>query len=104
MKIPIPRRRLAEGPDPDRRVVLGVRPPDLTIVESAAEAGAITARVDVREPMDPRSTCTSRIRSTGWIIRVDGHHPAREGEVVRLAMDPHALYLFDQTTELSLLS
>ena len=81
-----------------QKVSLGVRPPDLAL---AAEAGPdrLSARVEVREPLGSEIYLHLDAPLAGWVVRVEGHSPVREGEVVHLGLRPGAVHLFDQATE-----
>jgi multiple sugar transport system ATP-binding protein len=92
-----------------QRVVLGVRPPDLALLDDAgarqdASTGMIPARVDVREPMGSEVYLHLDRPFAGWVVRVDGHSPTREGDQVSLALRQGAVHLFDRGTERSLLA
>ncbi len=105
VEIPIPQDRVVGDLCLEQQVVLGVRPPDLLVVEEHTDAeGILSARVDVREPMGSEVYLHLEEPFRGWVVRVDGHHPAREGAQINLTTSPGALYLFDQASELSMLS
>jgi len=85
-------------------VRLGVRPEHVRLLP--IEEGAILATVEVREQLLPerRQIVTLRL-SDGQRCqaKVPLVQPLRSGEQVRLAFDPHHLYLFDGDTGATLL-
>jgi multiple sugar transport system ATP-binding protein len=88
-----------------KRVVLGIRPPDLMVSQAAPTSrGTITARVEVREPMGSEAYLHLDQPAPNWVVRVEGHHAAREGDTITLAPRPGTLRLFDLQTEGNLLS
>ena len=90
-----------------QEVILGVRPPDLQVVEQGnaegSASGRLSARVEVCEPMGAEVFLHLQSDWGELVARVDSHSPVREGDQVSLAISPESVYLFDGETERSLL-
>ncbi len=89
-----------------RHVVLGIRPEHIFYASSAhevREAEAVTARVEVVEPMGHETWLYLAVGRSSFVARVSADRtPALDGEV-RLAFDLDAVHLFDRETGAALL-
>jgi ABC-type sugar transport system ATPase subunit len=84
-------------PDRGGAVLVGVRPEDLRLATGADVA--LRGRVEVREPMGADAYLYLTTESGPLTVRVPAHAPAREGELVGLAVDPAKVHLFDPRSE-----
>jgi multiple sugar transport system ATP-binding protein len=107
VRVAIPAAAMGKG-TVGQRVVLGVRPPDLMLLGEGSggeePAGMISARVEVREPMGSEVYLHLDHPFSGWVVRLEGHATAREGDIVSLALRANAIHLFDRGSERSLLA
>ncbi|RMH40088.1 MAG: sn-glycerol-3-phosphate ABC transporter ATP-binding protein UgpC [Deltaproteobacteria bacterium] len=87
---------LAETPSAD--VVIGVRPEALSL-EQRPDATGIDARVELREVLGAEVLLHLRSPAGPLTVRADAHAPTREGEAVRVWIDPRSVHLFDARTE-----
>ncbi|MHA3976869.1 ABC transporter ATP-binding protein [Halovulum sp. GXIMD14794] len=85
---------LAQQPS-NGRVVLGVRPDDLTLADDGA---LIEGRVAVREPLGAETLIYVETAGGEVVAKADGRHPPEVGAHVRLGADPANLHLFDGET------
>jgi multiple sugar transport system ATP-binding protein len=82
-----------------RKVVVGIRPEDVTIGAGAAPPGAKAARVYVTEPMGSETWVTLEIGSERVVGRAPADFAARSGEAAWMRYDPAKLHVFDAETE-----
>ncbi|MDE2999906.1 MAG: sn-glycerol-3-phosphate ABC transporter ATP-binding protein UgpC [Gemmatimonadota bacterium] len=107
LRLPIPDRHggILSG-RVGRRVILGIRPEHILFASSAhgvREAEAVTAKIEVVEPMGHETYLYLAVGRASFVARVAADDtPAVKGEV-RLAFDLSALHFFDRETEAALL-
>ncbi len=87
-----------------RRVVVGVRPPDLTVARGGA--AACTHKVELVEALGFEAFAYGWLRSSGprVVARLEASDAkrVRAGDQLPLAVDPARVHLFDPTTGLAL--
>ena len=91
----------------DKEVVLGVRPESIHDEEmflSAASTGIIEANVDVTEMMGAETYLYLTCEGIPITARVSPRCAARPQDVVKLAIDPNKIHLFDANDEHAILS
>jgi multiple sugar transport system ATP-binding protein len=93
--IDAPASALPEG----RKVIVGIRPEDVSIGGGAAPAGAKAAKVYVTEPMGSETWVTLEIGSERVVGRAPADFSARSGEAAWMRYDPAKLHVFDADTE-----
>ena len=103
-RLPIPEKVAAAG-GVGRRVVLGIRPENLTRydprrAEVTPYLGTIEARVEVVEPTGAETMVVVRIAGSEVIARFEPNAAPSVGEPVKLAVDMAQACLFDPETEL----
>ena len=109
ISIPLPdAKRESLGQLKSGKLVLGIRPPDLKLVDGATSdqhptaASAITARVEVREPMGSEVYLYLESPWGNLVARVSSSSEAREGDQVQLAVPTDRVHLFDGDSQRSL--
>lgn len=91
----------------DREVTLGIRPENIHDEEmfiSAATTGIIEANVDVTEMMGAESYLYLTCEGIPLTARVSPRCTVRPQDVVKLALDPNKVHLFDVNDEHAILS
>ena len=91
----------------DKEVTLGIRPENIHDEEmfiSAASTGIIEANVDVTEMLGAQSYLYLTCEGIPLTASVSPRCTARPQDVVKLAMDPNKVHLFDKNDEHSILS
>ena len=91
----------------DKEVTLGIRPESIHDEEmfiSAATTGIIEATVDVTEMMGAESYLYLSCEGIPMTARVSPRCTARPQDVVKLALDPNKVHLFDVNDEHAILS
>ena len=91
----------------DKDIVLGVRPESIHDEESfitSATSGIIEANVDVTEMMGAETYLYLTCEGMPITARVSPRCAARPQDVVKLAIDPNKIHLFDAADEHSILS
>jgi multiple sugar transport system ATP-binding protein len=104
MRLPLP-REVATSVVGGRRVVLGIRPENLTRydrrwAEESPYLGTIEAPVEVVEPTGAETIVIVRIGSREVIARFEPNAAPAVGEKVTLAVDMAKACLFDPETEM----
>jgi multiple sugar transport system ATP-binding protein len=84
---------------PGMRLVLGVRPEDLSPSPGAGPATAVSARVEVVEPLGGEVLVHARAGDRLLIAKLPPDRLPAEGERIDLALDPARVHLFDAETE-----
>ncbi|MDR0222299.1 MAG: sn-glycerol-3-phosphate ABC transporter ATP-binding protein UgpC [Oscillospiraceae bacterium] len=90
----------------DKEVILGVRPENIHDEEmfiSNAKTGIIEATVDVTEMMGAETYLYLTCENVPLTVRVSSRSTARPQDVVRLAINPNNIHLFDVNDEHSIL-
>ncbi|WP_424830190.1 ABC transporter ATP-binding protein [Ruegeria sp.] len=77
------------------QALLGVRPDDLSLVDSGA---ILEGKVTVREPLGSETLIYVDTGSQEVVAKADGLNPPGVGAVVKLGAPPEALHLFDSKT------
>ena len=96
--------RVAKVSGETMEVLVGVRPHDLRISEAAAGAGGLEATVDVIEPMGWEALVYATFGDHTLVAHSEAE-PVRglgPGDVVRFAVAPDRVHVFDAETEQSL--
>ncbi len=91
----------------DKEVTLGIRPENIHEEEmflSAATTGLIEANVDVTEMMGAESYLYLTCEGIPMTARVSPRCTARPQDVIKLALDPNMVHLFDVNDEHAILS
>ena len=91
----------------DKDVILGIRPENIHDEEmflSAARTGIIEATVDVTEMLGAETYIYLTCQGIPLIARVSSRSTARPQDIIRLALDPNKIHLFDASTEKALLT
>ncbi|MBP3855726.1 MAG: sn-glycerol-3-phosphate ABC transporter ATP-binding protein UgpC [Ruminiclostridium sp.] len=91
----------------DKDVILGIRPESIHDEEmflSAATTGIIEANVDVTEMMGAETYLYLTCEGNPITARVSPRCAARPQDVVKLAIDPNKIHLFDASDEHAILS
>jgi multiple sugar transport system ATP-binding protein len=110
---------------PDRRVIVGIRPEDLSEPDGRAHAGVLRGPVELREslgsdvyvhlPVASPPAVTDETReaaaergdaalqaldrgTTTFVARIDARSAAREGETIELVVDPRGVHFFAPAT------
>ena len=90
----------------DKEVILGIRPENIHDEEmflSNAKTGIIEATVDVTEMMGAESYLYLTCEGIPLTARVSPRCAARPQDVIKLALDPNKIHLFDPNDEHSIL-
>lgn len=80
-------------PGPPRDIMLGVRPGDI-----AADGQGLLAEVYVSELLGETTIVNLKIGAELVKMRVNGGSPFRDGEQIRVRLDPNRLHLFERDT------
>ncbi len=91
----------------DKEIIMGIRPENIHDEEmflSAAKTGIIEATVDVTEMLGAETFLYLNCDGIPLTARVSPRCTARPQDVVKLAIDPNKIHLFDASDEHSLLS
>ena len=91
----------------DQEVVLGVRPEcihDEEMFLSAAQTGVVEATVEVTEMMGAETYLYLTCEGSSLTERVSPRSTARPQDVIKVAIDPNRIHLFDKETEKSLIN
>lgn len=81
---------------PGQKLLVGVRPNDITISNSKANA---TGTVQVVELLGASAILSVKVGSIDLVAEIDGDDPVQVGQTVEIAVNPTALHLFDAKTE-----
>jgi multiple sugar transport system ATP-binding protein len=101
LTLPLPPRLAATGQaHVEREVILGVRPENIHLAESATSA--VSAVVDISEPMGAETLLHLRVGATPCIARVGPLARLQPGESIRITFDLGSAHLFDPATEAAL--
>lgn len=89
---------LPDGVQEYDRLVVGVRPEDLTVVDS----GGFPAEVGITEAMGDENVVFVHCDDEELTVRTETAVRLEHGSTVRLTVDPDDLYLFDPDTDVSI--
>lgn len=103
--LPIPQPDRFAGLAPDRRVLVGVRPHDLSLVDGGSGSADVRLRATVVETLGPELTVHGELVDdasfgSSFVAVLPAEHPVQRGDVLGLAVS--RLHLFDLDTERSL--
>lgn len=108
-RVKVPETKLEQNPTirsfADKPVVLGIRPEDIAdagLLPEDQRAQAITARVDVTEPMGAEVYVHLSAGEHKFIGRLDSATSAKAGEPHQVVFDLDKMHLFDAATELAI--
>ncbi|NDU99627.1 ABC transporter ATP-binding protein [Pseudoroseicyclus tamaricis] len=90
----------AAGSAQDGPAIAGIRPEHIVTGELAANMPAtMQVKAELVEPMGSDTLIWSRVNDEPFRIRMDGHLPVEEGEILNIGIDPARVSLFDTSTE-----
>lgn len=104
-KLPIPKTRasIIKTLDSyvDKEVVLGIRPEDIedANLQKDVDGAEINAKVDVTEPMGAEVYVYFSAGDNVFIARLDVATSAKDGSMLKVAMNMAKIHLFDKQTE-----
>ena len=99
LSLPVPERlagKVAEG----QRVTIGIRPPEISLVEEGAD-GALAATVEVTEYLGNEALLDIRIGSHEMIAEVPPSQRPAVDSNVHVRFNPEAIHVFDAKTGIS---
>ena len=99
LSLPVPERlagKVAEG----QRVTIGIRPPEISLVEEGAD-GALAATVEVTEYLGNEALLDIRIGSHEMIAEVPASQRPAVDSNVHVRFNPEAIHVFDAKTGIS---
>jgi multiple sugar transport system ATP-binding protein len=86
-----------------RKLVLGVRPDDLHVVEAPSESSLqLEAKVSVVEPLGPEALIYAQVNGRELVAKAEGRQPPEVGATVLLSAPSEELHIFDAKTEKAL--
>ena len=94
-RIPVPVPGAAEMPG--RRVLLGVRPEEITLAEPGAP-GSLAATVDFVEELGAGRIVQADLAGAPFAVAITDKRPLNPGDAISLAIPPEAIYLYDDET------
>ncbi len=86
----------------DKEIIMGVRPENIHDEEmflSAAKTGIIDANVEITEMMGAETYLYLNCEGIPLTARVDPRSTARPQDVIKVAIDPNKVHIFDKETE-----
>ncbi len=95
-------KELKDGGYLGKKVWLGIRPEHLELKgfhKIEHEENTLTGEIEVVEPLGADTEIHVNVNGTMVTARLEGHIPARVGEVVELVVDRDRLHAFDYETE-----
>ena len=98
-------KKLEEGGYNGKTVVLGIRPEDISDdPEMIQKNGDCVIESDVTgyELLGAEVLLYYSVAGANMTARVDSDTPARYGDHIKLAFDPHKIHVFDKETELTI--
>ncbi|UXT85206.1 ABC transporter ATP-binding protein [Agrobacterium tumefaciens] len=93
-------RQSAYGLHRDRKMLLGLRPEHITEPREKSESAALTAHVDLVEPLGLETLTYFSVAGVTVCARLDPMVGVRTGQDVQLAADMRQMHLIDPETEL----
>ena len=85
-----------------KEVILGIRPEDLSMDANTVEAAGdsvFDARITLNEMTGSVVYLYFNLQSSKMIAGVPSKYSVKNGDVVKLAIDPAAIHVFDKDTE-----
>ncbi|MFS8525346.1 MAG: TOBE domain-containing protein, partial [Limnochordales bacterium] len=108
-KLKVPKEKVAQNPRMqeylDKPVIFGIRPEDIEDAQLLPEdqrQQAITARVDVTEPMGAEVYAYFSVGEHTFIARLDAATKAKDGEPHQVVFNMNKMHLFDADTEMAI--
>ena len=98
-------KKLIDGGYAGKKVVFGIRPEDISDdPEMIQKNGDCVIESDVTgyELLGAEVLLYYTVAGTNMTARVDSDTPARYGDHIKLAFDPHKIHVFDKETELTI--
>jgi ABC-type sugar transport system ATPase subunit len=99
VELPVPEHLRDRAGEPDRPLVLGIRPEHLS---ESDQPGTIAAKVIVMEQLGADVHAICEVDGQPLTARLDPDTPARVGSTIRLAIEHQSVHLFDKQTGSSL--
>ena len=103
VKLPADKVKRLENSDYiGREVVMGIRPESIHDEDSFLQAmpdSIVTANVEVVEMLGSETLLHMYIDETSVTARVNPRTKTRGGDVIKVAIDPNRIHLFDKDTE-----
>ena len=102
---PAKAKKLIDGGYAGKKVVFGIRPEDISDdPEMIQKNGDCVIESDVTgyELLGAEVLLYYTVAGTNMTARVDSDTPARYGDHIKLAFDPHKIHVFDKETELTI--
>lgn len=96
------RDRVSKRASDGDRLVLGIRPEHVDVVEAAGE-NTVRANLDVREPVGSDNFLYLSVGDEECCVRVSGERQPEEGSTLTIRFDPSHLHLFQQDSGRNLL-
>ena len=106
--IPLPpakSKKLIDGGYDGKVVTFGIRPEDVYDSEMYIETSpqsVFTSTIKVYELLGAEVLLYYSVAGANMTARVDSDTPARYGDHIKLAFDPHKIHVFDKETELTI--
>ena len=91
-------RRAASAP----KLKLGVRPENLGLAPTSADAQRVPAEVSLLEPLGAETLVTLRIGSAEMVARAPASFREKPGTPLHVYLSPQHLHLFDATSGVAL--
>jgi len=85
-----------------RRVIVGVRPHDVALVDEASGQATVELRFEFAEKLGGETYAHASIGGAPFVVRLEPTVDVRVGEARRLAVEPSRVHLFDAETGLAL--
>ncbi|HZP64707.1 MAG TPA: sn-glycerol-3-phosphate ABC transporter ATP-binding protein UgpC [Rudaea sp.] len=99
LRLPLGEELVRLAPLADREVVAGIRPEDLHPLEGRASGHALTAQLEVVEPVGNEIFLNLRCPAGEIVVRTPPRALPEPGSTVALGYAPAALHFFDAKTE-----
>ncbi len=86
----------------DKEVIMGIRPEaihDDEMFLSTATTGVVNANVEITEMMGAETFLYLNCAGVSLTARVDPRSTAKSGDIIKIALDPNKLHLFDKDAD-----